>query len=126
MGIRPRALPKRNNDPPRHALLKPLALLAHRRWWMSPTRKMTRSPLAVAGEALSTAQAVLPPYSSKFSRRDYTQHELFALLVLREFLKTGVPGRLLCPVTTAGSILQPGGFSPGTHPGDCHVHARLL
>ena len=93
---------------------------------MSPTRKMTRSPVAVAGEALSATQAALPPYSSKSSRRDSTQHELFALLVLREFLKTGVPGRLLCPVTTAGIILQPGGFSPRNHPDDCHVLARVL
>ena len=53
---------------------------------------MTKSPLAVAREALATARAALPPYSSKFSRKDFTQHQLFALLTLREFLKTDYRG----------------------------------
>jgi len=59
---------------------------------MSTKRTMTKSPLAVAREALTTAQAALPPHSSKFSRKDYTQHQLFALLTLREFLKTDYRG----------------------------------
>src|SRR5262245_12933026 len=52
---------------------------------MKTTRKMTKSPLALAREAL-------PAYSSKYSRQDYTQHQLFALLVLREFLKVDYRG----------------------------------
>src|SRR5262245_12804991 len=107
MGIRPRSLPKRNNKHPRHALPKPLALLAHRRWWMSPTRKVIRSPLAVAGEALSATQAALPPYSSKSSRRDSTQHELFALLVLREFLKTECQAGSCAPSPRRVSFFNP-------------------
>jgi hypothetical protein len=59
---------------------------------MSTNRTMTKSPLAVAREALAVAQAALPPYSSKFSRKDFTQHQLFALLALREFLKTDYRG----------------------------------
>jgi hypothetical protein len=53
---------------------------------------MTKSPLALARTALATAQAALPAYSSKFSRHDYTLHQLFALLVLREFLKVDYRG----------------------------------
>ena len=56
------------------------------------TRTMTKSPRAVAREALRVARAALPAYSSKFSRKDFTQHQLFALLVLKTFLKTDYRG----------------------------------
>ena len=41
---------------------------------------MTKSPRAVAREALAPARGSLPAYSSKYSRKDYTQHQLFAVL----------------------------------------------
>ena len=53
---------------------------------------MTKSPRAVAREALRLAQARLPAYSSKFSRKDFTQHQLFALLALKTFFKTDYRG----------------------------------
>jgi hypothetical protein len=53
---------------------------------------MTKSPRAVAREALGVARDALPAYSSKFSRRDFTQHQLFALAVLKTFLKTDYRG----------------------------------
>jgi len=53
---------------------------------------MTKSPRAVAREALRLAQDSLPAYSSKYSRKDYTQHQLFALLALKTFLKTDYRG----------------------------------
>jgi hypothetical protein len=53
---------------------------------------MTKSPRAVAREALRLAQEALPAYSSKFSRQDYTQHQLFALLALKTFVKTDYRG----------------------------------
>jgi hypothetical protein len=59
---------------------------------MQTKRLMTKSPLRLAEVALSTARQALPPYASKFSRKDYTQHQLFALLVLREFLKQDYRG----------------------------------
>jgi hypothetical protein len=34
----------------------------------------------------------LPAYSSPFSRKDYTQHQLFAVLALKTFLKTDYRG----------------------------------
>jgi Transposase domain (DUF772) len=59
---------------------------------MKTTRPMTKSPRAVAKEALRLAQEALPAYSSKFSRKDYTQHQLFALLALKAFFKTDYRG----------------------------------
>ena len=53
---------------------------------------MTKSPRAVAREALRLAQEALPAYSSKFSRKDFTQHQLFALLALKTFGKTDYRG----------------------------------
>ena len=53
---------------------------------------MTKSPRAVAQEALRLAREALPAYSSKFSRKDFTQHQLFALLALKTFFKTDYRG----------------------------------
>ena len=53
---------------------------------------MTKSPRAVAREALRLAQECLPAYSSKFSRKDFTQHQLFACLALKTFFKTDYRG----------------------------------
>jgi hypothetical protein len=53
---------------------------------------MTKSPRAVAREALRLAQRSLPAYSSRFSRKDFTQHQLFALLALKTFFKTDYRG----------------------------------
>jgi hypothetical protein len=46
----------------------------------------------VAREALRLAREALPTYSSKYSRRDYTQHQLFALLALKTFFKADYRG----------------------------------
>jgi hypothetical protein len=59
---------------------------------MTTTRVMTKSPRAVAAEALRLAQETLPAYSSKYSRKDFTQHQLFAILALKTFLKTDYRG----------------------------------
>jgi hypothetical protein len=53
---------------------------------------MTKSPRAVAREALRLAREALPAYSSKFSRKDYTQHQLFAILALKTFFRTDYRG----------------------------------
>jgi hypothetical protein len=53
---------------------------------------MTKSPRAVAREALRLAQEALPAYSSKFSRQDFTQPQLFAILALKTFFKTDYRG----------------------------------
>jgi hypothetical protein len=41
---------------------------------------------------LRLAQQSLPPYSARRSRKDYTQHQLFAILALKTFLKTDYRG----------------------------------
>lgn len=59
---------------------------------MSTFRTMTKSPVALAREALVVAQGVLAPYSSPRSRHDFTQAQLFSILVVREFFKTDYRG----------------------------------
>jgi hypothetical protein len=53
---------------------------------------MTKSPRAVAQEAMRLAQDALPAYSSARSRKDFTQHQLFAILAVKAFLKTDYRG----------------------------------
>jgi hypothetical protein len=50
---------------------------------------MTKSPLAFTQQALEVARAALPAYTSKFSKRDFTRHQHFAILALKTFLKIG-------------------------------------
>lgn len=59
---------------------------------MSSARKMSQSPVAVAKEAYEAAKQVLPPYSDPKSRHDYTQAQLFAILVLRQFFQMDYRG----------------------------------
>lgn len=53
---------------------------------------MTKSPGALPQEALRVARESLPAYSSTRSRKDYTQHQLFAVLALKTFFKTDYRG----------------------------------
>jgi hypothetical protein len=53
---------------------------------------MSKSAVRVAREALAAGRAALPEYGSRTSRRDYTQPQLFALLALRQFLRTDYRG----------------------------------
>lgn len=51
-------------------------------------RRSTRSPVALARTALRVAGQALPAYSSKFSKKQFTQPQLLAMLVLKQFFKT--------------------------------------
>ena len=53
-----------------------------------PQTTRVKSPLALAKTALAAAREAIPQYSSRFSRHDYTQHQLYALVALRRLLKT--------------------------------------
>lgn len=53
---------------------------------------MTKSALAVARQALESARAALPAYSSKFAKKTFTQHQLFAALAVRQFLRADYRG----------------------------------
>ena len=57
-----------------------------------PPAVTTKSPLDLVRTALLVARQSLPDYSNPFSRRDYVQAQLFAILVLRTFLKTDYRG----------------------------------
>jgi len=59
---------------------------------MTPTRPMTKSALAVAREALAIARAALPAYASPYSKKTFTQPQLAAVLVVRQFLGTDYRG----------------------------------
>ena len=59
---------------------------------MKTQRSMTRSPVALARMALRVSRDALPAYSSPFSKRDFTQHQLFTILVLKQFFKTDYRG----------------------------------
>ena len=47
--------------------------------------KTTKSPRGVLVEALQVAQDALPEYSHRYSPKKFTQHQLFACLVLKDF-----------------------------------------
>lgn len=53
---------------------------------------MTKSPRAVAREALALARDALPAYSCATSRKDFTSHQLFAVLALKTFFRTDYRG----------------------------------
>lgn len=48
---------------------------------------MTKSPLDLAKEALARGGEAMKIYSCKHSRKDFTQPQLFAILVLRQFFR---------------------------------------
>jgi hypothetical protein len=58
----------------------------------TPARAATKSPLAFTRAALDVARAAVAAYSSKFSRKDFTQHQLVALLAVTLFLRTDYRG----------------------------------
>ena len=59
---------------------------------MKTPTPMTKSPRAVAKEAFRLATEALETYSSTRSRKDFTQHQLFAVLALKTFFKTDYRG----------------------------------
>lgn len=54
----------------------------------------SKSPKDVAAAAYEAGKAVLPRYAHKFSRKDYTCAQLFAILVLRKFFKQDYRGTI--------------------------------
>jgi hypothetical protein len=87
---------------------------------------MTKSPRAVAREALRVAQEALPAYSSKFSRKDFTQHQLFALLALKTFLKTDYRG-VVQVLTDFAELREDLGLAAAPHYSTlCYAAKRLL
>ena len=93
---------------------------------MKTEHPMTKSPRAVAREALRLARESLPAYASKYSRKDFTQHQLFAILALKQFLKTdyrGVVAFLGDFAELRGDLGLPRVPDQSTL---CYAHQRLL
>jgi hypothetical protein len=87
---------------------------------------MTKSPVALAREALKVGRNGLAPYSNRFSRKDFTQPQLFAILVLRQFFKTDYRGivQLLADLSDLRDAL---GLKKVPHYSTlCYAEGRLL
>jgi hypothetical protein len=54
--------------------------------------RTTKSPIALAKAALAAGKRALPDYAHRFSPHKFTQPQLFAILALRQFLKTDYRG----------------------------------
>ena len=87
---------------------------------------MTKSPRATAREALRLARESLPAYSSIRSRKDFTQHQLFAVLALKTFLKADYRG-VVQHLDDFAELRQDLGLSKvPDHSTLCYAEKRLL
>ena len=93
---------------------------------MTTAYPMTKSPRAVAREALALARGSLPAYSSKYSRKDFTQHQLFAVLALKTFLKTDYRGVVAALADFAELRDDLGLNKVPDHSTLCYAEQRLL
>jgi len=53
---------------------------------------MTKSPVSLARSSYKAAKKVLPDQDSPFSKKKFTQPQLFSILVLKAFFKTDYRG----------------------------------
>ena len=89
-------------------------------------RSMSKSAVRVAREALAVGRAALLAYGSRFSRHDYTQPQLFALLVLKQFLRADYRG-LVAMVAEWGELRRALGPRKVPHHSTlAHAAPRLL
>ena len=72
------------------------------------------------------AQGALPPYSAARSRKDFTQHQLFAALALKTFFKTDYRG-IAQLLTDLGDLRKDLGLTKVPHDSTlCYAASRLL
>jgi hypothetical protein len=93
-------------------------------------RAMTPSVVRLAREALAVGRAALLPYSGPYSgphsRHDFTQPQLFALLVLRQRLRTDYRG-LVTLLAEWGEVRRGLGLRKVPHYSTlCYAAHRLL
>ncbi|MBO1074164.1 hypothetical protein [Roseomonas marmotae] len=91
----------------------------------SSMRGMTKSAVRVAREALSVGRRSFPTYGSRTSRHDFPQAQLFALLVLRQFLRTDYRG-LVTMVADWQNLRKPPGLRKVPHYSTLACAARRL
>jgi hypothetical protein len=87
---------------------------------------MSKSPRAVAREALELARQSLPAYTSARSRKDFTAHQLFAVLALKQFLKTDYRGVVQFLHDFAELRDDPGLKKVPNYSTLCYAEGRLL
>jgi hypothetical protein len=88
--------------------------------------KTTKSALGLAREALTAARRAIPLYSHPNSPKSFTQHQIFALLVLKQFFKTDYRG-LMVRVREWQELKDELGLSYTPHWTTIQkAHARLL
>lgn len=88
--------------------------------------RTTRSALALARAAYRFGREALPDYSHRNSPRKYTQPQLFALLVLRQFLGTDYRG-LVIRLAEWGELRRALGLADVPHYSTlCYAERRLL
>jgi hypothetical protein len=56
------------------------------------SRIITKSPVTLARLALREAERAIPRYSGPKSRKDFTQSQIFAVLVMKAFFRTDYRG----------------------------------
>lgn len=89
-------------------------------------RPMSKSAVQVAREALRAGRAALPPYASRYSKHTYTQPQLFALLILKQFLRTDYRG-LVTLLAEWGELRRAVGLTTVPHYSTlCYAERRLL
>jgi transposase len=87
--------------------------------------RTSKSPKAVLLAALATAKRALPLYSHRNSPRRFTQHQLFACLVLKNFLKTDYRG-VVAHLADCPSLTQTLGLARVPHYTTLQKAARRL
>jgi hypothetical protein len=93
---------------------------------MKTLTPMTKSPRAVAQEAFRLAKDALPAYTSARSRKDFTSHQLFAILALKTFFKTDYRG-IAQLLTDLGDLREDLGLDKVPHYSTlCYAAGRLL
>jgi hypothetical protein len=89
-------------------------------------RRMTKSPVRLAREALAVAEQALPAYSGVHSPQKYTQPQLFAILVLRQFFKTDYRG-IVALLQDMSDLRQALGLRQVPHYSTlCYAERRLI
>jgi hypothetical protein len=83
-------------------------------------------PRAVAREALALAREVPPAYTSARSRKDFTAHQLVAVLALKAFFKTGYRGIAQLLADLAGLREDPGPDKVPHYSTPCYAAGRVL
>src|SRR4051812_6517726 len=93
---------------------------------MKTSTPMTKSPRAVAQEALRLAKDALPASASARSRKAFTSHQLFAGLALKTFFKTDYRG-VAQLLTDLGDLRKDLGLTKVPHYLTlCYAAGRLL